>query len=98
MAGIKRHGKIWAATFLIRLVDRLIDALLMRADGRHQMAACRKAQHPDLVRVYAPVGSMMADQAHGTLRILQRSVYLGSDADVTDRVPVRARSGHAVFQ
>ena len=73
MARIKRYRKIRTAAFFVGRIDRRIQPLLeMRADGCHQMPACRKPQYADLVRIDMPLRGMKPYQPHRPLRILQR--------------------------
>jgi len=88
MARIERHCKIWTAAFLVNPINWLIYFLLMRANGRNQMTACRKPQHPDLVRVNFPVSRVMPDQTQRSLGILQCGMGLWNNTDITDSVPV----------
>ena len=92
---IKGHGKVRTTAFFVGCIENGIQALLeIRADRRHEVPACGKAEHSDFVRIDVPLRGVEPHQPHGSLRIFQSHW----------RFWIRARSrrqvlaGYAIFQ
>ena len=78
---INRYRKIRAATFFVsRIYSRVQTIVEMRAHCCHQVPACRKSDHSNLVRINMPFGGVKTQQPHCPLRVFQRRQYFRYDA------------------
>ncbi len=72
-ARIDEDGKIGTATDLVDIIYRGIGKLIAAgADVDGEVPAGRETEHADAMGVDLPVCCILADQAHGPLRVLQR--------------------------
>src|SRR5258708_7144103 len=74
VARVDRNCEIGSAAELVGSVDGVVEALVVvGADGSGQVGSGGKAKDADALWVDIPLGSMLADQTHGALGILEGS-------------------------
>lgn len=99
MAGIDGDGEVGSRALPVGVVDGLVEALgEVGADFGDEESAGGKAKDADFVRIDVPLGGVLADEAHGALRVVEG---LARDHEVVRAavaVPVVGFTGDAIFQ
>ncbi len=98
MARIQRYGEVRAEVLAVGGVDGRVGAIAMRADIGDQVAAGRKAQDADLVRIDVQGPGLMTQDRDRALGVLQRHGHGWRFLAVAGVVIVRSAVRHAVFQ
>src|SRR5581483_8033210 len=99
MPRIECHRKIRTAADLIGGIATCIETIpISCADFRDEIAARRKTQHPDFPRIDMPFGSVVSNQAHRSLCILESQRRCRAIVRAALAVPVIWKARYAVAQ